>query len=186
MSDESGLLEFYAGVGTDDRGRYLGEILEWPDEELESVHDYIQWLFPLTEPSGFNPRAPLLGDAAIGEFRRSAELRSNVLACFERMLRFYGFEMAEAEEDCVIRRAANFSDRARVWLAPTNHNHLRITRIIKCLRLVGLDDHARTWFDALAAIYKNEKRKPRPAITAETYRFWRNAAIAPPAPSSFG
>ncbi len=178
MNDGRGLLEFHAGAGTDDRGRYLREILEWPDEELESVHDYIQWLFPLTEPSAFQPRAPLLDDAAIREFRRSAELRSNLLASFERMLRFYGFEMAEAEEDCVIRRAANFSDRARVWLTPMNHNHLRITRIIKCLRLVGLDDHARTWFDALAAIYKSDRRKPRPAVTVETFHYWRDAASA--------
>jgi hypothetical protein len=177
MSDESGLLEFHAGVGTDDRGRYLGEILEWPDEDLESVHDYIQWLFPLREPSAFHPRAPLMSDAAVREFRSSAELRRNVLACFERMLRFYGFELAAAEEDCVIRRAANFSERARVWLAPMNHNHLRITRILKCLRLVGLDDHARTWFDALADIHKIEKRKPRPAITAETFRYWRGAVL---------
>jgi hypothetical protein len=176
MSDDSGLLEFYSGVGTDDRGRYLREMLEWPDEELEPVHDYIQWLFPLTEPSAFNPRAPLLSDAAIREFRRSAELRSNVLASFERMVRFYGFELAAAEEDCVIRRAANFSERAHVWLAPMNHNHLRITRILKCLRLVGLDDHARAFFDALAAIYESERRKPRSNITAKTIHFWREAA----------
>jgi Opioid growth factor receptor (OGFr) conserved region len=176
MSDDTRLLGFYSGALSDDRGRFFGEILEWSDEELESVHDYVQWLFPLTEPSAFNPRAPLLCDAAIREFRRSAELRCNVLASFERMVRFYGFELAAAEEDCVVRRAANFSERARVWLAPMNHNHRRITRIIKCLRLVGLDDHAQAFFDALAAIHESERRRPRPAIAAETFRFWREAA----------
>ena len=176
MSGDARLLEFYSGRATDDRGRYLREILEWSDQELESVHDYIQWLFPLREPSAFNPRAPLLDDAAMGEFRRSGELQRNVLASFERMLRFYGFELAAAAEDCVVRRAVNFSERARVWLAPMNHNHLRITRILKCLRLVGLEDHGRAFFDALAAIHESEKRRARLAITAETFRFWRDAA----------
>jgi hypothetical protein len=176
MNDDARLLEFYSGRAADDRGRYLREILEWSDQELESVHDYIQWLFPLREPSAFNPRTPLLDDAVMGEFRRSGELQRNVLASFERMLRFYGFELAAAEEDCVVQRAANFSERARVWLTPMNHNHLRITRILKCLRLVGLDDHGRAWFDALAVIHENEKRRARLAITKESFRYWREAA----------
>lgn len=172
MSDDERLLAFYSGQFGDDRGRLLWDILAWPDESLEEVHDYVQWLFPLTEPSAFNPRAPLVGPAAIREFHRSAELRRNVLAAFERMLRFYGFEIMAAEE-CKIRRAANFAERARVWLTPMNHNHLRITRILKCLRLVGLDAQARAFFAALPAACEME---PSPPLTVETLRFWREAA----------
>jgi len=36
---------------------YLHEIQHRPDEQLESIHDYIQWLFPLPERSGFNVAA---------------------------------------------------------------------------------------------------------------------------------
>jgi len=171
MSDSERLLAFYSGRGTDSRGRLLRDILTWPDEELEAVHDYVQWLFPLTEPSAFNPRAPLVDDAAIQEFRRSAELRRNVLAAFERMLRFYGLEVVAGEE-CSIRRAGNFAERARVWLTPMNHNHLRITRILKCLRLVGLEAQAQAFFAALSAVCAME---PRPPITAATFRYWREA-----------
>jgi hypothetical protein len=51
------------------RGRYLREIQEWPDDQLESVHDYIQWLFPLPEPSGFNVAAPALSCSASADSR---------------------------------------------------------------------------------------------------------------------
>ena len=46
--------------GRDHRGRLLSHILGFSLDELEFHHDYIQWLFPLPEPSGANPSAPLL------------------------------------------------------------------------------------------------------------------------------
>jgi hypothetical protein len=171
MSDDERLLGFYSGRLGDDRGRLLRDILAWPDDTLEEVHDYIQWLFPLTEPSAFNPRAPLVGAAAIQEFHRSAELRGNVLAAFERMLRFYGFEVAGGGEGA-IRRSAIFAERARVWLTPMNHNHLRITRILRCLCLMGLRAEARAFLAALSAVYQEE---PRPPISSGTLRYWREA-----------
>jgi len=172
MSGGERLLDFYSGSGRDDRGRLLREILAWPDGALEDVHDYIQWLFPLTEPSAFNPRAPLLDQAAIREFRRSDDLRRAVTAAFGRMLRFYGFEMAPDEEPGM-RRAPNIAERAHAWRYPMNHNHLRITRILKCLRLVGLEAQAAAFFAALEKLYNED---PRPGITAETFRYWREAA----------
>ena len=54
MPAESALITFYRGSGTDHAGRRIDEILSWDDAALESVHDYIQWLFPLDEPSRFN------------------------------------------------------------------------------------------------------------------------------------
>ena len=59
------LLRFYGLESGDARGRSLTEIWGWDDERLEQVHDYIQWLFPLREPSAFNPGAPVLTRAAI-------------------------------------------------------------------------------------------------------------------------
>ena len=57
---ETPIVRFYRGTGFDARGRSLDEVLAWDDERLEDVHDYIQWLFPLDEPSQFTPHAPLL------------------------------------------------------------------------------------------------------------------------------
>ena len=67
----SRIIEFYSGTEPDPRGRYLKEIQRWPDDRLEKFHDYIQWLFPLPEPSGFNVAAPVLNRESIEEFRAS-------------------------------------------------------------------------------------------------------------------
>jgi len=53
----SRIIAFY-GTEPDHRVRYLHEIQQWPGGQLEAVQDYIQWLFPLPEPSGFNAAAP--------------------------------------------------------------------------------------------------------------------------------
>ncbi len=37
----------------------IGEIWAWDDAALEDGHDFIQWLFPLPEPSAFVDDAPL-------------------------------------------------------------------------------------------------------------------------------
>src|SRR5262245_840829 len=65
----SRLVDFYRGAGTDTGGRQLAEIWAWGDDDLEAVHDFIQWLFPLPEPSRFNPDAPRLTEADIATFR---------------------------------------------------------------------------------------------------------------------
>ncbi|HEV2973090.1 MAG TPA: opioid growth factor receptor-related protein [Pirellulales bacterium] len=54
------LIEFYRGDGVDSEGRRLEEILVWEYGRLELVYDFIQWLFPLREPSQFNDQAALL------------------------------------------------------------------------------------------------------------------------------
>jgi hypothetical protein len=79
------------------------------------------------------------------------------------MLRFYGLD-------------AGAPPSVRHWLSAGNHNHLRITRIIKCLRLLGLEADAQEFYQRLAGIYEQERRKPRPGITAETFRFWSAAS----------
>jgi hypothetical protein len=49
-----------------------------------------------------------------------------------------------------VRPSAHFKRRARAsWAASFDHNHLRITRILKSLRIFGLHAHAQAFFDAL-------------------------------------
>ena len=173
--DGTRLSSFYAGIRPDDRGRFLRDILRWPDHELESTHDYIQWLFPLAERSGFNPEAPILPEKALREFRSQPELRRNVQASFRRMLAFYGMEIQEASA-LTVTRTFFFADRAENWIKPSNHNHLRITRILKSLRLLGLEAEAAAFFECLANIYRLESAKTTPRISEETFAFWQAAA----------
>lgn len=168
------LLAFYRGEGTDGRGRRLAEILAWADDDLEDVHDYIQWLFPLPEPSPVNPGAPLLDAKAIAEFRSDAELRARLLASFTRMLRFYGV----AIEGGSVHELPNCVERAKNWLSPGNHNHLRITRILRCAALCGLQTEACAFFEWLSIVYDRQRAKTWPAISPNTFDYWRNAVSA--------
>jgi hypothetical protein len=170
------ILGFYSGVEPDHRGRYLREIQQWPDEPLESVHDYIQWLFPLPERSGFNVSAPVLTPQSIQEFWTRPDLRGNLRDSFLRMMNFYGLE-ARASEQVTVRLAPHFATKAAKWLSPGNHNHLRITRILRCLTVLGLEAEANAFFNCLCQIYEDEQNKPSPAISEETMGYWRKASV---------
>ncbi|HMF15157.1 MAG TPA: opioid growth factor receptor-related protein [Gemmataceae bacterium] len=164
----SRLLDFYRGRATDNEGRWLRDLWDWDDDALESVHDFIQWLFPLPEPSQFNPNAPLLTPADVAAFRADASLRANLRRSFERILSFLGF--AERPDES-IAEGPNFAARtADVWCVP-NHNWLRITRILRCLTLLGLEAEARALYACLNGFYQSRKFP----IPDSTFRYWSAA-----------
>ena len=167
MAVNDRMIGFYSDTEPDHRGRYLHEIQRWLDDQLEKVHDYIQWLFPLSEPSGFNVAAPVLNRESIQVFRTRPDLQEKLQVSFVRMMSFYGLETRSGERVSV-NRAPNFVARATVWLSAGNHNHLRITRILKCLNLLGLEPEAKAFFDCLVEFYEEEQNKPLPAISDET------------------
>lgn len=168
------IIGFFSGTEPDHRGRYLHEIQRLPDDQLERVHDYIQWLFPLAEPSGFNVAAPVLNRESIEAFRARPDLQEKLRFSFIRMMNFYGLEVRSGER-VTITRAPNFATKSTVWLSPGNHNHLRLTRIFKCLNLLGLEAEAKALFACLSEIYEGERDKELPAISDETMRYWRAA-----------
>ena len=167
------LLAFYRGDGRDIEGRTHAEILAWSDARFEAVHDYIQWLFPLPEPSGANPLAPLLTPGVAEAFRESEEMRSRLRAAYTRMLSFYGLVFRSHGE---VVPAAFYPQRAQTWLTPWNHNHLRLTRILRSLRLLGLEQESAALFGALEQIYEAEP-PDHWRISAETFRYWQRAIL---------
>jgi hypothetical protein len=171
-ADATWLSDFYSGA-VDDRGRTLAEILAWPDSELERVHNFIQWLFPLRETSGANPSAPVLDDVTIERFRKSPELQNRLRESFLRMLRFYGLRLESTAQGPRVVDAQNFAERAREWVQAGNHNHLRISRILKSLRLLGLEDEAVAFFRWLEKAYQAEQQQSWPGIPENTFRYWQ-------------
>jgi len=158
---------FYGG-DSDDRGRTLDEILAWNDENLESVHDYIQWVFPTRRPSGVNPHAPLVTTATVEAFTTDAALRQRLRQAFERMLRFYGLR----ERDGTIEPdPERFAPRARVWLHAGNHNHLRLTRIMESVATLGLRSDARALQRCLVERVAPESGR----VSSATLGFWQRA-----------
>jgi hypothetical protein len=164
------LLPFYLSRGMDSRGRTIDEILKWDDKRLEGVHDYIQWLFPLPEKSAFNPEAPLLEPKIVEEFRTNPELQKKIQKAFLMMLRFYGFSQKGSE----IVPTKAFDRKAQNWLTPRNHNFLRITRILRCLALIGMAEEAAAFVAALEQVYATKTE----VIGTTTLRFWREAVLS--------
>ncbi|MSU79367.1 MAG: hypothetical protein EXS16_14915 [Gemmataceae bacterium] len=150
----STLIEFYSGKGPDSGGRYLDEILAWDDEELEDVHDYIQWLFPTTIASNYHRNAPVLTDEEVATFRNDVRLKDTVRAAFGRFLRFLG--LAIATDGCVIDAVGLEDRRVEIWVYE-NHNWLRVSRILGSLQTLGLETEAQAIFQWLEAAYKQGK-----------------------------
>ena len=160
------IVDFYLG-GRDHRGRTLDEILAWPDDRLESVHDYIQWTFPTRQPSAVNPFAPLVTDSTVRAFARDPRLAERLGGTFDRMLLFYGLQWDANRR--IVDEPGRFASRSGVWLHPGNHNHLRLTRIMESLATLGLFDEAIALQDCLT----NRIAREFGAVSKTTLEFWR-------------
>ena len=145
---------YLTGEGRDHRGRLATGVLGFSDEQLEAVHDYIQWLFPLPTRSAAQPSAPVLSSAEIQAIRADGRASSTLRQATERMLRFY----------------RDTSD----WLTWQDHNHLRITRIINSLRLLLGPDEARRFHEAILALHDAAGSPVNP----HSLHFWSEAAAS--------
>lgn len=163
------IVDFYRGTAADFLGRRLAEIWQWDDARLESVHNYIQVLFPNHDPSPINPAAPTLDAATVAAFAADEQLRRNLATSHDRMLRFYGLEYDAATQ--AVGRRPYFAAHAANWLSPGNHNFLRITRILLGLMALGLPERAHAFLRCLEDIYADHTA----AIGPRTLAFWRGA-----------
>lgn len=145
------VLAFLTGDGQDPSGLTLDALLDSPDATLEARHDFIQWLFPLHEPSRAVPASPVLTAHEIALIRASGRALANLHAAAERMKRFYG--------------------RTTEWREGSDHNHLRITRIIRSLRLLAGDAPA----DGFRIHILGLLGTGRSAIPEATLAFWSTA-----------
>ncbi|KAI5864044.1 opioid growth factor receptor conserved domain-containing protein [Durotheca rogersii] len=171
------LVDFYHPDtrGVDHAGRTLDEILNWSDDQLEQSHDYIQVLFPLPEPS--DSSAPELNEDVIIYFRGDVQLREQVRRVLKRMLAFYGFDIAWHQEGPALEvEVTPLSENEQVfhrWLKYQDHNHLRISRIIRSLRVLGLSREAAAVHRAFVRI--NQSMGLVVSVTTVLYWFFRSA-----------
>ncbi|KAK8131113.1 hypothetical protein PG984_007551 [Apiospora sp. TS-2023a] len=177
------LVDFYdpATKGTDVGGRTLDQILAWRDTRLESQHDFIQILFPLPEGSIFNEWAPVVDEETFLYLRQdSTGFKRTMRRVLTRMLAFYGFDIAwdqNASGSWVVAvtvRAGAENDCFPRWVRRMDHNHLRISRILRCLRVLGLEDEARAFFQALVWVFDTYRR-----IGDQSMQFWKRAVELP-------
>jgi hypothetical protein len=168
---DSAIVAFYQGTGIDGRGRRLVDVHSLNAWALERVHDYIQWLFPLDEPSSANPHAPVLTADDIEAFRSNEKLRKRLIDSLKLMLRFYGLQLRDGAGSPMVAvvTAPDFAERRETWLVRGSHNFLRLTRMMRSLMLLGCDSHAQALFECLAKMYEDQP------IAATTFQYWSDA-----------
>lgn len=152
----SAILDFYRGA-KHPRGLTFEEALALPNTTWESCHDFVQWFFPLPEPSKMHPDAPTLSIEEFQAFHDDVILRANLrkaVARYERFLKEYWG-----------------------WRRPQDHNHLRITRVIRCMVLAGMAHGAEDFYDSVHAILGNTAD----ILPQATLAYWREALHPHPA-----
>ena len=164
----SSILRFYSGEAGDDRGRTLSEIQGLDVRRMEYYHDFIQWMFPLRQASGYNPGAPVLTVDDVKAFHERPDLRANLRASFVAFLAFLGLEFDQTKDE--VKKGGNFAARRSVFETP-NHNWLRITRVLLSLKTLGLDAESRALFTFL-----NDLHDQKVGITDDTFAYWSDAA----------
>ena len=140
---------FLAGTKADGVGRSVEQILDCDNAYWERTHDFIQWLFPLTEASRSVRNAPVLTDDEIKQIRES--------------------EIAQANIQRSVLRYKEFLAGTTEWRNGYDHNHLRISRVIKSLRLL-VSDEAANGFKYWVAGQLGDQID---SIHAESRRHWR-------------
>lgn len=142
---------FLQGTDKDACGRTLDEVLTHDDKWLEHEHNYIQWLFPLLEESQQIHDAPVLSLEDVDVLSKDRNAIANQQRAVERMLQFY-----------------RNNDH---WLTAMDHNHLRITRMLKSVRLLQSLEEAEAIYNELSEL----AHKAGDPIDLKNIVYWTDA-----------
>ena len=141
---------FLLGEEEDFKGRMIEDIWGFTDVEIESNHDFIQLIFPLNKKSQSSFHGYYLdSDQLIYELKENIQIRENILKSSKWFL--------------------SFLERNSHWKSRYDHNQLRITRVIECLRLLVGNDEANNFYKSVLKLCKEKK------INKTTLEFWENA-----------
>lgn len=134
----------------DFKGRMIQDIWNYSDEEIEGIHDFIQILFPLNKKSQSVFHGHYLDtDDLVQSIKDDEQVKENILKSSEWFL--------------------SFLKRHDYWKRGYNHNQLRITRVIECLRLIVGDKEANSFYKLIKILTKNAN------LNKKTTEFWDNA-----------
>ncbi len=145
------VVSFLDGSKVDNNERTFDFVMQQDDDWFESEHNYIQWLFPLLEESYNVYEAPVLDLTEVTLIRNNQVALENQIKALGRMVVFY--------------------KKNDLWLVPMDHNHLRITRILKSIRLLHSLPVAESFYDLIMERVKETGSQVEPRNIA----FWTDA-----------
>ena len=143
--------DFLTLKGKDFKGRTLDDIWSFSDTEIEQTHDFIQIVFPLNKPrqSVFHGHY-LDTEDLVNQIKNNKEARNNIIKSSKWFF--------------------SFLQRNMYWNNRRDHNQLRITRIIECLRLLVSDSEADSFYNNVIELIKDNNE-----VNIRTLNFWKNA-----------
>ncbi len=145
---------FYLNPTTKNRnGVSLEDILQFDLDEMEFNCTYNQWIFPLKDNSKVVPDSPVLTDDDINDIKSSYTALKYMLKFLDKFRMFLDLD----------------GNNVEYWKHEGNHNLLRITRIIKSLKIFGFDDEAYNFYNDVIRSIQDYN------ISHETVEFWKNA-----------
>lgn len=158
-------LEFYKCRVSNQDSQSLKDVWNFTEQQYEAEHGFIQWVFPSDEPSMVNSFAPVVDQEFQQEFKANPQLRLRLKRSYIQFLHFIGIDITS-------NGALSISDKGRFYfrVQRRNHNLQRITRVIRSLYLLGLQDYALD-LHAFLMQFKDQ-------INQVTLDYW-NMAITP-------
>jgi hypothetical protein len=163
---ESKIIKFYENRARDNYGRKLEEMQKYSYEQLENIHNYIQWMFPLREKSSMNLSAPIIKDKDIAYIKDSSLIKGNMLISTLLISDFWGIGKEFTGNEYFVK-----SNRIKLWVTPMNHNFLRVTRVLKSLVLFDMKDEADILFKCFEEIRNNGNHH----IIRGSFTYWKEA-----------
>jgi hypothetical protein len=144
---------FLTNIEPDFKNRFLNDIWSFTDEDIEHTHDFIQLLFPLNEQSESVFHGYYLNTkSSIINIKSNDLAKSNIVTSSKWFL--------------------SFLERNTHWRRKHDHNYLRITRIIKSLRLLVSDEEANKFYESFIELIDESLRSK---INLTTLSYWENA-----------
>ena len=153
--------DFLSGFTKDDKHRTITDILAYNKWQLEYRHDYIQLVFPTDEQSMHSLLPPISDDDIIC-LRENEDALNNIRTMYKHMLLFWKIDDNHLN-------IWNKNIR-RHWNNKNNHNHLRMTRVLKSLKLLQLDEE----YDDFCRRINYIILVPECKISTETINIWNN------------
>jgi hypothetical protein len=90
-------------------------------------------------------------------FQKDTKMQDNLIKSYELILDFFGMKLSDTKTGEVERNEKNYVDRYEN-LNTSSHNYLRITRILKCLGLCGLEHFKKLFLKhVLTEVFKNKE-----------------------------
>ena len=143
--------KFLKNEEADFKERYLKDIWKYNHEEIEKYHDFIQLIFPTNKQSMSVFHKYYLYDVKqIEQINNDKDIRENILYSANWFI--------------------NFLENKSHWKSGYNHNQLRITRIIECLKLLVSDEEAHNFYKKVTSLIDDKN-----TINKMTYKYWEDA-----------